>query len=418
MLHSPSRSTSHDLSSGAVKAAPHFTEYVRNYIIEHYGEEALYGGLQITTSIDLDLQARAEQIVASGVARMEEYGRNNGAMVVMVPWSGEVLAMVGSADFDNALINGEVNYATCLIQPGSSMKPLVYAAAFEQGLNPGSVLMDIPSQWDVPGEEPYEPLNYNQRFYGAVDVRTALANSLNIPAVKATEYVGVQGVMDTARKMGMVDSLEQDAGYYGLSIGLGAAEVQLLEHTNAYATLANNGTYVPPHPIVEIKDSQGNVLYDLDEEQIAKDSTQAIPCRKRLSGDLDPHRQRVSRDDLHGEQPLRTHPGVARTSHRRQIGHHRRMEGPVDDGLHHRRRDRRLGRGQRWRQQCRLARDRRHPGGGSNLAKHDGGDPLEPGVCRHAQRPGRHPTSRAIHGAGRCLRRRNLRRHRPQAGQG
>jgi len=267
-----------DIRSGAVKDAPHFTEYVRNYIIEHYGEEALYGGLQITTSIDLDLQARAEDIVANGVANMAQYQRNNGAMVVMVPWSGEVLAMVGSADFGNALINGEVNYATAQIQPGSSMKPIVYAAAFEKGLNPGSVIMDIPSSWDVPGEEPYEPLNYNQRFYGAVPIRIALANSLNIPAVKATEYVGVQGVMDTARAMGMVDSLEQDAGYYGLSIGLGAAEVQLLEHTNAYATLANNGVNVPPHPIIEIKDSQGNVLYSLDEEQVAKDSKRAIPA--------------------------------------------------------------------------------------------------------------------------------------------
>jgi membrane peptidoglycan carboxypeptidase len=264
--------------SSEVKAAPHFTEYVRQFVLDHYGKEALYGGLQITTSIDLDLQARAEDIVARGVANMAVQERNNGAMVVMSPWSGEVLAMVGSADFDNALINGEVNYATSLIQPGSSMKPLVYAAAFEKGLNPGSVLMDIPSSWDVPGDEAYEPQNYSGSFYGAVPIRIALANSLNIPAVKAAEYVGVQGVMDTARKMGIVDSLQEDAGYYGLSIGLGGAEVQLLEHTNAYATLANNGKYVPAHPIVEIKDSQGNVLYDLNEEQIAKESSQAVPA--------------------------------------------------------------------------------------------------------------------------------------------
>jgi len=263
--------------SGAVLAAPHFTEYVRQYIVESYGEEALYGGLQITTSIDLELQEQAEQILANGVRDMEIYERNNGAMVVMVPWSGEVLAMVGSADFDNALINGEVNYSTSLIQPGSSMKPIVYAAAFEQGLNPGSVLMDVPTEWENPGEAPYVPQNYTGRFYGAISVREALANSLNIPAVKATEFVGVQTVMDTARDMGMIDSLEEEASYYGLSIGLGAAEVELLEHTNAYATLANNGTNVPPHPIIEIKDSQGNVLYALDEEQVEEDSSQAVP---------------------------------------------------------------------------------------------------------------------------------------------
>ncbi|CAN5845638.1 PBP1A family penicillin-binding protein [soil metagenome] len=264
--------------SGAVLAAPHFTEYVRQYIVENFGEEALYGGLQITTSIDLDLQARAEQLVANGVLDMAEYERNNGAMVVMVPWSGEVLAMVGSADFGNALINGEVNYATAQIQPGSSMKPIVYAAAFENGLNPGSVLMDVPTEWENPGEEPYEPQNYSGSFYGAMSIRDSLANSFNIPAVKATEYVGVQGVMDTARAMGMVDSLQQDASVYGLSIGLGAAEVQLLEHTTTYATLANNGTYVPPHPIIEIRDSQGSVLFELDEEAVAADSSQAVPA--------------------------------------------------------------------------------------------------------------------------------------------
>ena len=271
--------TDTEIRSGRVSAAPHFTEYVRQYIIEHYGIDALYGGLEITTSIDLNLQARAEEIVAAGVQDMNEFGRNNGAMVVMVPWSGEVLAMVGSADFNNALINGEVNYATAQIQPGSSMKPLVYALAFEQGWNPGTVLMDIPTQWDVIGQdEPYEPQNYSGSFYGAVTVREALANSFNIPAVKATEFVGVQQVMDGTREMGLVDSLEQDAGFYGLSIGLGGAEVQLLEHTNAYATLANNGKHVAPHPIISIKDSQGNELYNLDSEQIAEDSNQAIPA--------------------------------------------------------------------------------------------------------------------------------------------
>lgn len=267
-----------NVRTGAIQNAPHFTEYVKQYIIDHYGEEALYSGLQITTSIDLPLQAEAEQLVATGVANMAQYDKNNGAMVVMVPWSGEVLAMVGSADFNNAIIGGQVNYATSLIQPGSSMKPIVYAAAFEKGWNPGTVLLDVPTTWKVENQADYKPNNYSGLSYGAVTVRTSLANSLNIPAVLATDYVGVQGVMDTARKMGLKDSLEEDAGYYGLSIGLGAGEVQLLEHTNAYATLANNGTYVPANPILEIKDSQGNVLYKHDEAQIRKEASQAIPA--------------------------------------------------------------------------------------------------------------------------------------------
>ena len=264
--------------TGQIANAPHFTEYVKNYIIEHYGEEALYSGLQVTTTIDLPLQAQAEQIVASGVADMQQYEYNNGAMVVMVPWSGEVLAMVGSADFNSALINGQVNYATSLIQPGSSIKPIVYTAAFEKGWNPATVMMDVPTTWKVEGQPDYQPNNYTGQSYGAVPVRIALANSLNIPAVKATDFVGVQGAMDTARKMGIVSSLQQDAGYYGLSFGLGAGEVKLIEHTNAYATLANNGTYVPANPIKEIKDSQGNVLFKLDETQVKKEAKQAVPA--------------------------------------------------------------------------------------------------------------------------------------------
>ena len=266
-----------DSRSGMVQNAPHFTEYVREYIIENFGIDALYGGLEIQTSIDLDLQQEAERIVAEGVRDMEAYQRNNGAVVVMVPWSGEVLAMVGSADFNSALISGQVNFATSPIQPGSSMKPLVYAAAFEAGWNPATVVMDVPTTWDSPGQpEPYEPQNYTRQFYGAVTVRTSLANSLNLPAVKATEYAGLTEVMDTSRAMGLKDSLTQDPNFYGLSLGLGSGEVELLEHTNAYATLANNGTYVPPHPILKITDSQGNVLFELDEEQVEEDSDQAI----------------------------------------------------------------------------------------------------------------------------------------------
>jgi 1A family penicillin-binding protein len=266
-----------DSRSGAVQNAPHFTEYVRGYIVENFGEDALYGGLEITTTIDLDLQQQAEQVVAAGVREMEAYQRNNGAMVVMVPWSGEVLAMVGSADFNSALIAGQVNYATSPIQPGSSIKPIVYAAAFEEGWNPATVILDVPTVWNSPGqEEPYEPQNYSRSFYGAVTARDALANSLNIPAVKATEFAGVTGVMEVADRMGLKDSMQEDSSFYGLSLGLGSGEVELLEHTNAYATLANNGTYVPAHPILKITDSQGNVLFDLNEETVAKDSAQAI----------------------------------------------------------------------------------------------------------------------------------------------
>lgn len=262
--------------TNAIKAAPHFTQYVRNHILGELGEDALYAGVDIVTTIDLSLQQAAEDILAQGVAGMEQYGRNNAAMVVMCPWNGEVLAMVGSADFNNASISGQVNFATSLIQPGSSIKPIAYAAAFERGWHPSYVVMDIPTTWEVPGQEPYEPNNYTTQFYGAVPVREALGNSFNISAVKATEFATVEGVMDMAQRMGIVESLGNDAGFYGLSLGLGAGEIQLLEHTNAYATLANNGKYVPAHPIREMRDSQGNILYELTPEQVEEEAVQAM----------------------------------------------------------------------------------------------------------------------------------------------
>ncbi|HEV2108775.1 MAG TPA: transglycosylase domain-containing protein [Thermomicrobiales bacterium] len=272
--------------TGLIHHAPHFVNYVGSYIKEHLGEEAYYrGGLQITTTIDIELQAEAEEIMQRNVANLDVYNARNGSMVAMVPWSGEILAMVGSANFEDETIEGQNNIAVSQQQPGSAIKPIVYAAAFENGWNPATVVLDSTFRRETPGQvdpvtgEPvkyYEPQNYTGNFYGAVTVRTALANSLNIPAVKATEYVGPQAVMDVARRMGMKDSFTGEASDYGLSIGLGGAEVQLLELTNAYATLANMGEYVPANPIMKIADSQGNVLYDIDREEDRPQPDRAI----------------------------------------------------------------------------------------------------------------------------------------------
>lgn len=261
---------------GLMKAAPHFTQFMHEYIREHYGDEAIYGGLNIYTSIDLDLQAEAEAIVRQGVQNVERYNRNNAAAVIMCPWNGEILAMVGSVDFNNQAIAGQVNFANSRIQPGSSMKPLAYAAAFEVGWHPAYVIMDAPSKWEVPGEDDYEPNNYSKLFYGAVSVRKALSNSFNIGAVKATEYAGVANVMEVSKRMGMRTSLGEDPSWYGVALGLGAGEVKLLEHTNCFATLANNGKYVPITPIQRIEDSQGNVVFETNKESTDKVSQQAI----------------------------------------------------------------------------------------------------------------------------------------------
>ena len=262
--------------------AEHFTYFVQNYIEDHWPGALYNGGLKFTTTLDVDLQASAQNIVTSTVQNLLlGYQRNNAAMVVMVPWSGEVLAMVGSADYNNEFIGGQNNYAWERRQPGSSIKPLIYAAAFESGWNPGTVVMDVPYTEKVdnpanPADAVWKPQNYNTLNYGAVPVRTALANSLNIPAVKAIKHAGIQHAMSTAKKMGLVTSLNRPWYDYGNAFALGSGEVRLIEHTNAYATIANNGKFVPYNPILKIEDSQGHVLYDATKTDPLDTANQAI----------------------------------------------------------------------------------------------------------------------------------------------
>ncbi len=194
-----------------IKDAPHFTNYAKDWVVQHYGEDALNeGGLRIYTTLDPTLQHRAEEIVRGQLPDLAQWNRNNAAMVAMVPWSGEILVMVGSADFNDPTIGGQVNYAVAPIQPGSSIKPIVYAAAFEDGWNPGTVVIDSSFKEPTPNSpEPYyEPQNYTGNYYGAVSVRTALSNSLNIPAVRAIKYTGVQHVMDLAQGHGIQAKLD------------------------------------------------------------------------------------------------------------------------------------------------------------------------------------------------------------------
>ena len=254
--------------SGGIKHAPHFTIYVQEYLKRTYGEEAYFrGGLQVYTTIDVELQERAEEIVRQGVQANLPYERNNAAMVAIVPWSGEILAMVGSADFNDAGIGGQNNYALALLQPGSSIKPVIYAAAFESGWNPGTIIMDTSFEEPCPTcpGGVWRPQNYTGTFYGAVSVRTALANSLNIPAIKAGRFAGIEHAYELAKRMGIRTGLPEPWYNYGLSFSIGTGEVSLLEHTNVYATFANNGRYVPATPILRIEDARGNVLYDLKE---------------------------------------------------------------------------------------------------------------------------------------------------------
>lgn len=250
-----------------VDLAPHFVNYVKYYVEQKYGADVLYrGGLMIRTTLDFDMQEEAQRIVADRVETLEPWDNNNAALVAMLPWSGEVIAMVGSADYYNDAIDGQVNVAVRERQPGSSIKPITYLAAFERGWYPGTMIMDYAKRWPTPGAPTpyYEPKNGSRNNYGAIPVREALGMSLNIPAVQALEYVGVPNMIDLAHKMGIRTGLWRGESFYGLAVTLGGGEVTLLEHTNAFATLANNGRYVPYSPLLEVIDNNGEKIFELD----------------------------------------------------------------------------------------------------------------------------------------------------------
>ncbi|MFM9108179.1 MAG: transglycosylase domain-containing protein [Chloroflexota bacterium] len=273
--------------NGAVLDHPHFVQYVYEYLAETYpNEDFSKGGLNIYTTIDTDLQNRAEEIVAANMEVLQQYNAFNAAMTVIFPPTGEVLAMVGSADFDNLSIEGKVNIATSPQQPGSAIKPIIYAAAFEQGWTPGTVVLDAPFKVETPNAiDPitqlpmpfYEPQNYNRTFNGAVTVRASLANSLNIPAVKAASYIGgAVPAVEIARRLGMKHALDQNPDDYGLSIALGSGDIWPLELNNAYATFSNMGKYVPATPILRITDTEGRIMYELDRAHALLDAEQVL----------------------------------------------------------------------------------------------------------------------------------------------
>lgn len=258
---------------------PQFVDYVKYYLEQKYGADAVYrGGLTVRTTLDVNLQNSAQQIVAQHIKELAPYDANNGAAVVMLPETGEILAMVGSADYYNAAIDGQVNVAVRERQPGSSIKPITYLAAFEKGWNPGTVIFDYDKKWLNPGApDPfYQPKNYTRQNYGAVSVREALDNSLNIPAVQALDYVGVANMIDLAHRMGIKTGLWRGDSFYGLSVTLGGGEVTLLEHTNAFSTLANMGRYVPYTPVMSISDGSGKTLYSLDRERALQNGEQVV----------------------------------------------------------------------------------------------------------------------------------------------
>lgn len=239
--------------------APHFVFYVRDVLDARLGQGvAVRAGLTVTTTLDLRFQDLAQETVARVVAALgPKHDLTNAALVALRPFSGEVLAMVGSADFGDERISGQVNVARSPRQPGSAIKPLLYALAFDENLiSPASVLWDIPVVYDLGNGLQYKPTNYDGKFHGPVTVRTALANSYNIPAVKLLDAVTVDRLLQRAAAFG-IRSLDRGSDWYGLSLTLGGGEVTLLELTAAYAALASEGRQVAAEPILAVVDSRG-----------------------------------------------------------------------------------------------------------------------------------------------------------------
>jgi 1A family penicillin-binding protein len=248
--------------------APHFVFYIEQYLEEKYGPDAITDGLVVTTTLDVDLQRAAEAIVKPyALANETRVNAENAALVAIDPKTGQILTMVGSRDYFDEEIDGNFNIALAKRQPGSSFKPFVYAAALEKGYTPNTVIFDLPTQFSTAcapndldkTEYPcYAPGNYDDKFRGPMTFTTALAQSINIPAVKVMYLAGVNNVIDLATRMGI--STLGAAKEYGLSLALGAAEVHLLELTSAYGVFAADGVRHPPVGILKVEDSRGKVL--------------------------------------------------------------------------------------------------------------------------------------------------------------
>jgi len=253
---------------------PHWVNYIRTQLESQFDPQTIYrSGFTVHTTLDPVLQNNVQRILKNQIAGLAEKNATSGAMVIIQPSTGEILSMVGSADFYNEDISGQVNMALAPRQPGSSIKPLVYLAGFEKGWTASTLLWDVPSEFPPSGNpddprEPYKPVNYDNRFHGPVTLRSALANSYNIPAVKALEFVGIydnpetshpDGFIEFAKRIG-ISTLTRDD--YGMSLSLGGGDVTLLELTNTYATIANGGNQIPPVAITKIVDHLGEIVYE------------------------------------------------------------------------------------------------------------------------------------------------------------
>lgn len=251
--------------------APHFSIFIRSYLEKNYGQDAIEEGLRVTTTLDYSLQQKAEELIVQyAKENKEKFNANNAGLIAIDPRTGQILAMVGSKDYFNAQEEGNFNITLAHRQPGSSIKPFVYATAFKKGFTPNTVVFDLKTEFNsscnpdgTPGpnmkpEDCYSPENYDNLYRGPFNLRNSLAQSINIASVKVLYLAGLQDSIQTAQDMGITTL--NDPGRIGLTLVLGGGEVSLLELTGAYSVFANSGDRNPITGILKIEDKDDNVL--------------------------------------------------------------------------------------------------------------------------------------------------------------
>ncbi len=305
-------------SNNSIKA-PHFVMFVKDYLEKKYGADVLeQGGLKVTTTLNYELEEKAEAVAKQYATTNEaNFNGSNDAFVAIDPRTGGILTMVGSRDYFDTVIDGNFNVTTAHRQPGSTFKPFVYAEAFTKGYTPETVLFDVPTQFNsscppddtavTPNDAAnakyncYSPGNYDDKYRGPMTLREALAQSINVPSVKALYLAGVQDSINLAESMGI--NLAGDANQYGLSLVLGGGEVSLLDMTSAYGVFAAEGQRVPYTPIQEVDDKDGNVL-----EKMNPQPTQVLDpeITRKISDILNDN---VARIPLYGASSVIYFPG-------------------------------------------------------------------------------------------------------------
>jgi 1A family penicillin-binding protein len=256
---------------GVAIEAPHFVFYVRRLVAEKFGEKILDQGIKIKTTLSLEAQQEAEKILKEEIGKLKSFNVGNGSTVVLDSKTAEILAMVGSYDYNDEKF-GRYNTTTALRQPGSAVKPITYATALEQGYTASSLVMDVPTEFPDQGGKTYNPVNYDGKFRGPVQYRFALANSLNVPAVKVLANVGVRNFLQKAYDMGLTNFEPTSANLkrFGLAITLGGGETTLLDLTSAFSVFARGGNRIEPVAILEIRDVKGKIIYKASEPKQKK----------------------------------------------------------------------------------------------------------------------------------------------------